>query len=355
MLHLRNCNLETLPDWLGELRELEELDLQLNPIKEWPESLFQLHQLQLLYVSDAKAEFPYDRLHAFPNLKSLLLAYMRMTEVPPSVRQLRNLRTLYLYNNQLQFLPDWLGELNHLRRLKVNGNQLESLPACLGRLGELEDLALEDNPKLGLPIEILAKDSARKILDYYFRTRASSAPQPLNEFKLILVGRGGVGKTTLVHRLQTGKFKEFRRTPGIKITQMPVTIAGEAVQAHVWDFGGQEIMHGTHRFFMTERALYVVLVSGREGTEDHDAEYWLSLVRSFAGDNASIIVLRHKWDDLHFELNTQLLRDKYGKNLVFLETDSHSGHGIMELHAQILKEAGSMPGLKARRVAAREG
>ncbi len=191
MLHLRNCNLETLPDWLGELRELEELDLQLNPIKEWPESLFQLHQLQLLYVSDAKAEFPYDRLHAFPNLKSLLLAYMRMTEVPPSVRQLRNLRTLYLYNNQLQFLPDWLGELNHLRRLKVNGNQLESLPACLGRLGELEDLALEDNPKLGLPIEILAKDSARKILDYYFRTRASSAPQPLNEFKLILVGRGG--------------------------------------------------------------------------------------------------------------------------------------------------------------------
>ncbi len=128
---------------------------------------------------------------------------------------------------------------------------------------------------------------------------------------------------------------------------MPVTIAGEAVQAHVWDFGGQEIMHGTHRFFMTERALYVVLVSGREGTEDHDAEYWLSLVRSFAGDNASIIVLRHKWDDLHFELNTQLLRDKYGKNLVFLETDSHSGHGIMELHAQILKEAGSMPGLKA--------
>ncbi len=57
-------------------------------------------------------------------------------------------------------------------------------------------------------------------------------------------------------------------------------LISDQVHAHIWDFGGQEIMHGTHRLFMTERALYVVVISGREGTEDHDAEYWLSLVRS---------------------------------------------------------------------------
>jgi len=118
------------------------------------------------------------------------------------------------------------------------------------------------------------------------------------------------------------------------------------VHAHIWDFGGQEIMHGTHRFFMTERALYLVLISGREGTEDHDAEYWLSLVRSFAG-NVPIIILLNKWDDYQFELNRQLLKEKYGKNVVFVETDSRSGTGMSELHDRICQLAKKLPGLKA--------
>lgn len=346
-LELGANRLDKLPDWLGELQKLQVLRLQMNPIQAWPTGTFHLKGLRELTLWGASPSHSTDWFNSFPQLVKLSLGYMGLTEIPPSVRKLRRLTELNLTGNRLTELPEWLGELPALVHLWVLGNELEKLPDSLRNLKQILQLYLVGNPKLGLPKEILAAADARQILDYYFRTRASAAPQPLNEFKLILVGRGGVGKTTLVHHLQTGKFKEFKRTPGIKITQMPVTIASEAVQAHVWDFGGQEIMHGTHRFFMTERALYVVLISGREGTEDHDAEYWLSLVRSFAGDNAPVIVLRHKWDDLHFELNTQLLRDKYGQNLVFLETDSYTGHGIKELHAEIIKQAGTMPGLKA--------
>ena len=154
-----------------------------------------------------------------------------------------------------------------------------------------------------------------------------------------------MGKTTLVEKLMTNEFKKFERTPGIKITQWPVQIVPAAVRAHVWDFGGQEIMHGTHRFFMTERALYVVLVNGREGREDEDAEYWLSLIRSFAGE-VPVLVLLHKWSEQKFELNRQLLREKYGENLIFLETDSETGKNIDALREMICEEAGRLPGLK---------
>src|SRR5262249_15050958 len=123
-------------------------------------------------------------------------------------------------------------------------------------------------------------------------------------------------------------------------------IDGQDVRAHVWDFGGQEIMHNTHRFFMTERALYLVLISGREGTEDRDAEYWLSLVRSFAGDVPAILLL-HKSDDYPVELNRGLLREKYGKELVFLETDSETGRGIQALRGHICRLAGKLSGLRA--------
>jgi internalin A len=204
---------------------------------------------------------------------------------------------------------------------------------------------LEENPGLDLPSEIIESHDSRRIADYYFRTAAPGQRQALNEFKLILVGRGGVGKTTLVHRLVTGEFKEFKRTPGINITRWPMEIGGKTIRAHVWDFGGQEILHGTHRFFMTERALYLVLISAREDSEDHDAEYWLSLVRSFAGD-VPVIVLLNKWDDLHFELNREELRRKYGQDLVFLETDAKSPRGMHRLDQHIRRLAKKLPALK---------
>ena len=121
-----------------------------------------------------------------------------------------------------------------------------------------------------------------------------SAPgeRPLNEVKLILLGRGGVGKTSLVNRLVRDEFDpDSAKTEGIQITQWPVTVEDETVRLHVWDFGGQEIMHATHQFFLTERSFYLVVLSGREGSEDADAEYWLKLVASFGGDSPVFVVL----------------------------------------------------------------
>jgi GTPase SAR1 family protein len=47
--------------------------------------------------------------------------------------------------------------------------------------------------------------------------------------------------------------------------------------ALVWDFGGQEIMHGTHQFFLSHRSLYLVVLDGRHDRAKQDAEYWLKL------------------------------------------------------------------------------
>lgn len=279
-------------------------------------------------------------------MQSLTFSDLSLGYVPDWIRKLKNLRSVVLDGNKLTSLPDWLGELKYLDTLQVGDNLLSSLPTSLKELKRLKQLWIDNNPELRLPIEFTNTDHARKILDYYFRTTAPGNALPLNEFKLILVGRGLVGKTSLVHRLVKGRFKKFERTPGINITKWPRKIDCDTVHAHIWDFGGQEIMHGTHRFFMTERALYLVLISGREGTEDYDAEYWLSMVRSFAGE-VPIIVLLNKWDDYSFELNRELLKEKHGKDIVFIETDSATGTGIQELCGQICAHAQKLPGLKA--------
>jgi internalin A len=346
-LDLSNNRIEDLPRWIGELANLDALYLHGNPLRTIPASIQQLSALRILIIARAHASAASESIGNLLGLRELALADLGLRTVPEWVRRLRNIETLYLFGNGLASVPKWLSELSTLTQLSLENNQLRSLPASLKELGSLRFLSLEGNPLLSLPAEIARAGDARKILRYYFRMANGGAAQPLNEFKLILVGRGGVGKTSLVHRLVNDRYKEFRRTPGIKITKWPMRLGRDDVLAHVWDFGGQEIMHGTHRFFMTERALYLVLISGREGTEDYDADYWLSLVRSFAGADVPIIVLHHKTSDWSFELNRELLRKKYGRTLSFLETDSETAVGISELRERIGRLARSLPGLKS--------
>ena len=145
------------------------------------------------------------------------------------------------------------------------------------------------------------------------------------------MGRGGVGKTSLVNRLVRNTFDpNSAKTEGIQITQWPVTVEGETVRLHVWDFGGQEIMHATHQFFLTERSLYLVVLSGREGTGDEDAEYWLKLAASF-GAGSPVIVVLNKLDEHRFDVNRRALQQKYPNIQEFVATDCKSRLGIGDL------------------------
>jgi len=139
---------------------------------------------------------------------------------------------LVLSNNQLTTLPESVGQLSQLQILRLDGNRLTTLPEALRKLTRLEQLYLHDNEALGLPAEVLgpswegtpfnsAKPAA--ILDYYFRMR-SDGEYPLNETKLILVGRGAVGKTSIVNRLIHGTFEDVKKTEGIKITEWTLTV-----------------------------------------------------------------------------------------------------------------------------------
>ena len=69
------------------------------------------------------------------------------------------------------------------------------------------------------------------------------APTP--EFKLVLVGDGGVGKTTFVKRHLTGEFeKRYIATLGVEVHPMPFFTSHGQVVFNVWDTAGQEKLGG---------------------------------------------------------------------------------------------------------------
>jgi internalin A len=169
----------------------------------------------------------------------------------------------------------------------------------------------------------------------------------LNEAKLILVGRGAVGKTSVVKRFIDEPFDlHEKKTDGIQITEWPLRLhSHEDVRLHIWDFGGQEIMHATHQFFLTQRSLYLLVLNGREGGEDADADYWLRLITSFGGDSPVIVVL-NKIKEHPFDLNRRALQQKYPLIRDVIKTDCADSTGIADLRKAIERETDRLEHLR---------
>jgi internalin A len=198
---------------------------------------------------------------------------------------------------------------------------------------ELEELKLSPNKSLATTSDV---PTARPLPQ-------RGEKRPLNEGKLILVGRGEVGKTSLVRRLVEGEFRgDESKTQGINISKWPLECSSETYRLNIWDFGGQEIMHATHQFFLTERSLYLLVLNGREGGEDVDAEYWLKHVESFGADSP-VIVVQNKVGQHPFDLNYRGLQGRYPQIRAFVKTDCKEGTGVDELRAAVQAAVEEMP------------
>jgi internalin A len=351
-LYLNRNQLMSLPDTITQLTNLQELHLSGNQLMSLPDAITQLTNLQELHLSGNQLMSLPDAITQLTNLQELHLSGNQLMSLPDAITQLTNLQRFYLANNQLTILPDAIPQITNLQELDLSHNQLTSLPGRMQQLTQLKRLYLHYNDNLSLSPEILEHGIAgnhlgvQRVLDYYYRTQQGQK-RPLNEAKLILVGYGAVGKTSLINRLVHNTFDpNSPQTHGIQITQWPLQLNGtEDVRLNIWDFGGQEIMHATHQFFLTQRSLYILVLNGRQGHEDSDAEYWLNLIESFGEDSPVIIVL-NKIKACPFDLNRRGLQQKFTNITAFIETDCEDGHNIGQLRQTIERQTDQLKHLR---------
>lgn len=65
------------------------------------------------------------------------------------------------------------------------------------------------------------------------------------EFKVVLVGDGGVGKTTFVRRHQSGEFeKKYIATQGVEVSSITFYTTHGPIRLNLWDTAGQEKLGG---------------------------------------------------------------------------------------------------------------
>jgi internalin A len=346
-----------------------------------------------------------DQLGVFTHLESIGIFDTQLGKIPASLRPLRQLKALNLNGARIGEIPDWIGDLSKLQLLRLGGNFLTTLPKSLADLIELKTLDLDGNPfteiprvvfelaelgdlhlnawrrrpgklkeipgdilqspKLeilavsGQPIEVPPPEVVKGGLDAiknYWRQQIEAGIDYLCEAKLIIVGEAGAGKTTLARKIKDPEYQlklQEPSTEGIDVVRWSFPSAvrvqkdGEEellpteFNASIWDFGGQEIYHSTHQFFLTRRSLYVLVADDRK--EDTDFNYWLHVVELLSDRSPLLIVQNEKQDrqrniDLgslraHFP---NLLREAFRTNLA-------TNRGLDQLRMAVRQELERLP------------
>jgi internalin A len=273
---------------LAVLIQLTSLDLGGNQIgDEGAASLAALIQLTSLdlggnQIGDEGAA----ALAALTQLTRLDLSNNPVVETTPFAT-LRQLTTLNLKETKVQ-------DLSPLRPLLERG-----LEAKWEEYGSGNGINVYNCPLIHPPPEIVKQGQAAVL--NYLREIEAQGEDHLYEAKVLILGDGGAGKTTLLRRLyQTDQPMpaEEESTKGIDIHRHTFINPPERpFHLNVWDFGGQQIYHATHQFFLTKRSLYILVDDTRNSShpvQDDGFKYWLELIETLSEGSPVLIFQNEK-------------------------------------------------------------
>ncbi len=369
-LYLTYNQFTQFPKIITNVTSLKSLYIGGNQISTIPEEIVNLNNLRILNLSSNQlGEIPY-YVFSLIKLKELYIAKNMVANIPSEIAKLKKLTVLNLSYNQIKFIPEELCCLSELLVLQLNQNQIKEIPYEISYLIKLEILGLSGNVISVIPKEIAFMNKLIKLnifsnplkeppiaianqglkyIQNYFISIDGKSTKTLYEAKLVIVGEGDVGKTSLCNKIINTNYKvdiNEKPTEGINIKKWSWEWNNNDILSNytvnIWDFGGQEIYYSTHQFFLTEHTLYLFVWNARKEEIYWSFDYWLNTISSLAKDSPIIIIL-NKIDILEKEIDQAYYQERFPNIIKFHKVSCKTNEGIDELVRDIMDAVVNMP------------
>jgi GTP-binding nuclear protein Ran len=147
-------------------------------------------------------------------------------------------------------------------------------------------------------------------------------------FKLVLVGDGGVGKTTFVKRHITGEFeKKYIATLGVEVHSLVFHTQRGRIRFNVWDTAGQEKFGGLRDGYYIQGQCAIVMFDVTARVTYKNVPNWhRDLVR--VCENIPIVLCGNKVDIKDRKVKAKSIVFHRKKNLQYYDLSAKSNYNI---------------------------
>lgn len=209
--------------------------------------------------------------------------------------------------------PEWFMQWRNKLEIQLNQLGLEFLSADLNALWQGKPLSAHAENYLKNLSVIITTD-----LELLRRAILGEAVEHVHAVRVLLLGPGGAGKSSLADRLQGRAVEEIKRmTVGIDYQQHrslnlyesfpDCGLDDKKLEMFLWDFGGQTIFHGLHSAFLHENCVYVLVVDSRH---EQAPDEWLYQIRHLVGSRAKVLLVTNWYEQCETRQNeARLLRE----------------------------------------------
>ena len=232
----------TVPDDIYLLKHLEVLDFSLAKIKSISDNIYNLQDLKKLNLYNTVIKKIPARIYILAKLENIHLGQTPITVLPDELCRLQNLRKLTLWGTKIRELPKDIGNLQKLERLDLSDCRLRGLPESIINLNI--DFTLDEQEHAAIRIVGMELDDKKMLacarqgkeaLSKYFQSDDYLYRSFDYEGKVVLLGKGAVGKTCLANALLNNFFDQNQvKTEGIDIFELIFDDNGKSACLHLW-------------------------------------------------------------------------------------------------------------------------
>jgi len=164
-------------------------------------------------------------------------------------------------------------------------------------------------------------------------------------FKIVVVGDGAVGKTSLIKKFTKGTFEmDYIKTIGAQFSKYNKEINEDMIRLIFWDIAGQEDFNFLHHLFYKETKAVIIVVSLEENDLGNNSfthiENWNDELKKYC-DDIPVVLFANKVDLIE-KINIDISRiEELVKNYNFLNyyiTSAMTGEGVIEAFNVIVEK-----------------
>lgn len=319
-LNLFGLGLESIPSEILKLDHLELLDLSYNQIKK------------------------IENLYSLNNLLSLNLGENRISKIE-GLDDLNELKELFLHSNHITKI-EGINNLKKLTILNLRDNRISKIEGDFEQLEKIDIVDLAHNPIEYPPMEIVEKGI--EAVMRYANEVERTGKKNVNAAKLLLTGSGEVGKTSLRLKLKNKNAKlpqKDERTKKVDVDSYTFkkTNSDEVFTVYIWDFGGQQIVHHFHRFFMNREALYLLITE--TSRNDDQIDYWLQTIKLY-GKKSPILFVQNQMNGIPKRFDINPYKEDFNLQEDVFKVNLLTSEGLTELEESIKYHMQKLPFIK---------